>query len=343
MPGQVFVSSSQSDRAYVAALAHHLGTRGLSVWHDQRGETFDPVVQQAIDTASAVIVVQTPASTFSPVLAQQIQYAASRGKQLVVLLRETSTTPPSLAAAHLVDVRDGRMPGDDIVLWLHQLGQWQAARATTPAVPSAAGSGRRRALVWILGSAGALLLVISLVVVVVVPLLGGQTTATPPGEGTGIINYLDPSSPAFDETVLTGPHFPGVLTYPMSPPAGGPHNPRWQNCMGDVYPAEIAKEHAVHSLEHGAVWLTYDPALPQDQVDTLASKVNGVEYTMMSPFPGLDVPISVQAWGYQLKVDNATDERIDEFINEFRINATREAGAPCSGGITETSPTPFDV
>ena len=54
-----------------------------------------------------------------------------------------------------------------------------------------------------------------------------------------------------------------------NPPVGGAHNPTWQNCMGDVYAAPIANEHAVHSLEHGAVWITYQPGLPADQVDKL--------------------------------------------------------------------------
>ena len=48
----------------------------------------------------------------------------------------------------------------------------------------------------------------------------------------------------------------------------------------------------------------------------------------MSPFAGLDKPISLQAWGYQLKVDNASDGRIDEFIKALRVNATIEPGAP---------------
>ena len=67
------------------------------------------------------------------------------------------------------------------------------------------------------------------------------------------------------------------------------------------------------------------------------------DYVFMSPYPGLDKPISLQAWGYQLKVDNADDGRIDEFIGALRENATQEPGAVCSGGITEPSDTPFDL
>jgi hypothetical protein len=158
----------------------------------------------------------------------------------------------------------------------------------------------------------------------------------------GLINYLDPSSPSFDATVTSGIHQAGQLTYPMTPPVGGPHNGRWQNCMGDVYTSEIAKEHAVHSLEHGAVWVTYKPDLPQDQIDKLARRVEGRDYMLMSPYPGQEANISLQAWGYQLRVDDADDSRIDEFISALRHNASQEQGATCSGGITDATPVPLD-
>ncbi|WP_433057086.1 DUF3105 domain-containing protein [Dactylosporangium sp. CS-033363] len=140
-------------------------------------------------------------------------------------------------------------------------------------------------------------------------------------------------------------HVWGPQTYKMSPPVAGNHNPNWQRCLGDVYTSQIASEHALHSMEHGAVWITYNPSLPADQVETLAKKVRGNDYMLMSPYPNLDKPISLQAWGFQLKVDNASDGRIDEFIKALRQNATLEAGTPCSSGdiITETGTTPRDL
>ncbi|MDG4789646.1 DUF3105 domain-containing protein [Micromonospora sp. WMMD1102] len=137
-------------------------------------------------------------------------------------------------------------------------------------------------------------------------------------------------------------HEAGPLTYKVNPPVGSSHNIAWQNCMGDVYDAPIANEHAVHSLEHGAVWITYKSDLPADQVEQLAGKVRGNEFMMMSPVQNLDRPISLQAWGYQLKVDSPTDGRIDDFIQALRQNATMEEGAGCSGGITATGTTPRD-
>jgi hypothetical protein len=59
---------------------------------------------------------------------------------------------------------------------------------------------------------------------------------------------------------------------------------------------------------------------------------------LMSPIANLDKNISLQAWGYQLKLDNANDKRIDEFIKDLRLNATMEPGAACSSGNTTTGP-----
>jgi hypothetical protein len=158
----------------------------------------------------------------------------------------------------------------------------------------------------------------------------------------GIHNYLK-TNPDWFKVPTEGNHKAGILTYPTSPPVGGIHNPQWQNCMGDVYDSEIAKEQATHSMEHGAVWIAYRPDLPKDQVDKLASKVRNQTFMLMSPYPGLDAPISLQAWGYQLKLDNANDSRIDAFIDALRQNATQEPQAGCSGGITDATPTPLDM
>lgn len=150
----------------------------------------------------------------------------------------------------------------------------------------------------------------------------------------GIMNYRAQHNPQIDAR----DHKDGPLTYVTNPPVGGAHNPVWQNCMGDVYDQPIANEHAVHSLEHGAVWVTYKQGLPADQVNELKAKVQGKDYMLMSPITNLDKNVSLQAWGYQLKVDNASDKRIDEFIKDLRLNASMEPGAACSGGNTTTGP-----
>ena len=160
----------------------------------------------------------------------------------------------------------------------------------------------------------------------------------------GVVEYTK-TEPAY---LKSAQHQWGPITYKQSPPVGGPHNPNWQRCQGDVYPAQIANEHAVHAMEHGAVWITYRPDLPQAQIDKLAAKVKGNDFMLMSPYPGLDKPISLQAWGFQLKLDkpNADDPRIDRFIHALRQNDTQEGmGVVCSSGnyISVTGTTPHDL
>jgi hypothetical protein len=156
---------------------------------------------------------------------------------------------------------------------------------------------------------------------------------------SGVVDYRKS-----DPSMLTRNHQGGVIKYKVSPPVGGNHNPNWQRCQGDVYDQQIPSENAVHSLEHGAVWITYRPGLPQAQVDALKAKVTGNDFMLMSPYPGLDKPISLQAWGFQLKVDNASDSRIDEFIKDLRQNAAMEPNTPCSTGsyVTGTGSQPYD-
>lgn len=75
------------------------------------------------------------------------------------------------------------------------------------------------------------------------------------------------------------------MAYDQTPPFGGPHDSTWANCTGTVYADAIRTENAVHSLEHGAIWITYNPDLvDQDQIDSLAARVNGKSYMLMSPY-----------------------------------------------------------
>ncbi|MEV8512715.1 DUF3105 domain-containing protein [Dactylosporangium sp. NPDC051484] len=125
------------------------------------------------------------------------------------------------------------------------------------------------------------------------------------------------------------------IEYPMVPAAGGPHHPVWERCAGDVYTAPVDEGNAVHSLEHGAVWITYRAGLAPAEVERLAKRVRNNNYMLMSPYDGQPTAISLQAWGYQLRVTSADDPRIDAFIREYRQTATLEPGVPCStGGIS---------
>lgn len=137
------------------------------------------------------------------------------------------------------------------------------------------------------------------------------------------------------------------VAYDESPPLGGPHDGVWAACNGVVYDEPVRTENMVHSLEHGAVWITYNPdKISPEELEQLRARVQGEQYIMMSPYPGLDAPISLQSWGHQLRVDSADDPRIDQFIRALRQNqyTVPETGATCDaipGRWNTSDPPPF--
>jgi hypothetical protein len=126
-------------------------------------------------------------------------------------------------------------------------------------------------------------------------------------------------------------HTSSRLVYLQNPPTGGDHAPQFINC--GIYTNPVNTGEAVHSLEHGAVWVTYRPDLPQQQIDALAKEAASFRYELLSPYPGLPSPVVATAWGKQLKMESATDQRLPVFLQRYSQGPqTPEHGALCSGG-----------
>jgi hypothetical protein len=130
---------------------------------------------------------------------------------------------------------------------------------------------------------------------------------------------------------LTRNHVTATVNYAQTPPVGGDHDPTWLNC--GIYTSPVRNENAVHDLEHGAVWITYQPALAKAQVDQLTTYARGQTYLDLSPYPGLPSPVVVSAWGKQLRLTSASDPRLRSFVKKYKEGSqTPEPGAPCTGG-----------
>jgi hypothetical protein len=158
--------------------------------------------------------------------------------------------------------------------------------------------------------------------VVVVALDSRQQAAQRPPEGVDTIE------------VASREHVEGSVDYEQDPPAGGEHKPVWQNC--GVYEEPINSENAIHSLEHGAVWVTYRPELPEEQVQQLQDLAEGESYVLLSPMEDLPSPVVASAWGKQLRLDGASDQRLERFVRAFQQGPqTPEPGAACTGGVGE--------
>ncbi|MGY0023529.1 DUF3105 domain-containing protein [Streptomyces sp. cg35] len=135
---------------------------------------------------------------------------------------------------------------------------------------------------------------------------------------------------------LTRNHVTKKVAYPMTPPVGGDHNPVWMNCNGDVYGKAVPDENAVHALEHGSVWVTYNDKAADADVKALAAKVKRTPYSLMSPVQNQKDPIMLSAWGHQRTVKSASDPAVASFFDTFvQGKQTPEPGASCTGGLAQ--------
>jgi uncharacterized protein DUF3105 len=169
-----------------------------------------------------------------------------------------------------------------------------------------------------------------LVVAIALTALAGCGGSDDSDNGTAPTTLAPDMSEIQTFTGLTRLHVAGPVQYAQTPPVGGDHAPVWQNC--GFYREPVASEMAVHSLEHGAVWVTYSPDLPAAQLDILRDLAADQTYVLVSPYPGLPTPVVASAWGRQLRLPSAGDRRLREFVNRYRGSSDApEPGAPCSG------------
>ena len=130
------------------------------------------------------------------------------------------------------------------------------------------------------------------------------------------------------EFAVSAGHTAEPVAYDPAPPVGGEHDSPPQTC--GFYAAPVRSENAVHSLEHGAVWITYRPDLPADQVDRLRTLAEDEGKILVSPFADLPAPVVASSWGRQIRLDSAEDNRLRQFVQRFRADAP-EHSAPCIG------------
>lgn len=138
----------------------------------------------------------------------------------------------------------------------------------------------------------------------------------------GLVEHEHQSRDHVDEEIIAGD----------LPPVGGSHSAVWQNC--GIYDEPVSIENAMHSLEHGAMWLAYQPDMPQRDVESLRDQVRGEEFVIMSPYPGLKSPVVLTAWEVQMELDSVEDDRLEEFVDRYQQGPTTpERGASCQDGV----------
>jgi hypothetical protein len=171
--------------------------------------------------------------------------------------------------------------------------------------------------------------VINAGVLVAVVIIGSVTVWTAVRNRPEIGDDLKPRG-TLTFTVAGRRHTTEPVVYAQTPPVGGDHFPLPQTC--GVYTEEIRAEAGVHSLEHGAVWITYRPDLGESTVKQLASLAKGQTHVLVSPYDGIPAPVVASAWGRQLRVSRANDPRLRVFLRAY-IGGPQapERGSACQG------------
>jgi hypothetical protein len=127
--------------------------------------------------------------------------------------------------------------------------------------------------------------------------------------------------------------------YEQQPPVHGPHwVPRdeqgrlgWLAC--GTYEEPVPEEFALHSMEHGAVWLTWRDEADAAALEELAERQP--DYVLVSPYPAQAGPVTATTWDVQLVVDSADDPRLAAFVDAWAGGAQgREPGADCANGTS---------
>lgn len=108
-------------------------------------------------------------------------------------------------------------------------------------------------------------------------------------------------------------------TYNSNPPTSGPHFA--QPAEWGIYKEEIPDEVLVHNLEHGGIWISYKPGIPEDVIVKLESfREKYGRKIIVAPRSANDTDIALAAWTRldKFSVSEYSDERVEEFIKAYR-------------------------
>ncbi|MCL1600013.1 MAG: DUF3105 domain-containing protein [Actinomycetia bacterium] len=106
------------------------------------------------------------------------------------------------------------------------------------------------------------------------------------------------------------------VAYATATPTSGRHAASSPRC--GVYTQQMPAEFVVHSLEHGAVVIWYQPSLEGEEISGLQAIVNRFDdRVILSPNAALTEPVIATSWN-RLKAYDGADAELEQFIETYR-------------------------
>jgi hypothetical protein len=159
-------------------------------------------------------------------------------------------------------------------------------------------------------------------------------------EGAGCTEVDQPSSSAPGGQHLQPGQDPG---YSDTPATSGFHDQAWLPDDPKVYDTQPPETQAVHSMEHGAVFVYYLPetqgGMTQETIDRLARIAEGSNATFLAPYPSLtpETALTLTSWnrrqscpaGDSLSPQTAATI-VEGFVTAFECSdAPESSNSPC--------------
>jgi hypothetical protein len=119
-----FISYSRTDEGYAQRLSEHLHRKGVPTWTDRgirHGDRWTAAIEKAMQAASVVVVVMTPASRASDWVERELILAEQPGNPLAPLLLEGPSWW-TISNIQYETVAGGQMPSEIFVERLRRYG-----------------------------------------------------------------------------------------------------------------------------------------------------------------------------------------------------------------------------
>jgi hypothetical protein len=162
-----------------------------------------------------------------------------------------------------------------------------------------------------------------------------EQDALPPPDAADAADAADPGDELCtscgacveSQTVTSVEHVAGGIDYTDLPPFGGSHDRCWTRF--GVHEQEVADEHWVHNLEHGAVVFLYHcPDGCEDEVAALERLAGPRPFVLVMPYAELPTRFAAVAWGRRLLSECFDEAAFEEFYDRYFNHAPESWTSP---------------